>query len=248
MHKYMHHIGDFMRDTNYLTPLEECFYRRALDFYYLNEKPLPKETQTVMKRLRAITQEERDALILVLNDFFILEDDGFHNKRCDAEISIYQGNAVKNRENGKLGGRPKKNNNLENLEKTQVVILENPNESQSKGNQQPTTNNQQPILKEKKFSFENELISLGGRKDLVSDYVKHRKEKKASMLKTGFNGFKRELDKSGLDVNTIMNICIDKNWRGFESEWLASVNILNYQSQSQEKQVIPEDQVEWVEF
>lgn len=248
MHKYMHHIGDFMRDTNYLTSLEECFYRRALDFYYLNEKPLPKETQVVMKRLRAITQEERDALTLVLNDFFILEDDGFHNKRCDAEIAIYQGNAIKNRENGKLGGRPKKNKHLANPDETQVVINRNPNESQTKGNQQPTTNNQQPILKEKKFSFENELISLGGEKDLVSDYVKHRKDKKASMLKTGFSGFKRELDKSGLDVNTIMKICIDKSWRGFESEWLASVNISNYESKPMINEPQEKIEMEWVEF
>ena len=248
MHKYMHHIGDFMRDTNYLTSLEECFYRRALDFYYLNEKPLPKETQVVMKRLRAITQEERDALTLVLNDFFILEDDGFHNKRCDAEIAIYQGNSLKNRKNGKLGGRPRKNKDLENPEKTQVVIYENLNESQSKGNQQPTTKNQEPNIKESKFSFLDEILSLGGEKELVLDYIKHRKDKKASLLKTGFNGFKRELDKPNLDINTVMKICIDKSWRGFESEWLSSVNISNYQDQKIESNTQERVEMEWVEF
>lgn len=90
-----------MVDTAHLTPLEECFYRRAIDFYYLNEKPLPKETQSVFRRLRAITQEEREAVINVLNDFFVEQDDGFHNKRCDAEIAEYHQNANKNRENGK---------------------------------------------------------------------------------------------------------------------------------------------------
>lgn len=62
MYKYLHHISDFMVATAHLSPVEECFYRRALDFYYLNEKPLPKETQSVFRRLRANTQEERDAV------------------------------------------------------------------------------------------------------------------------------------------------------------------------------------------
>ncbi|EPP9031883.1 DUF1376 domain-containing protein, partial [Acinetobacter baumannii] len=37
MYKYLHHISDFMVATAHLSPVEECFYRRALDFYYLNE-------------------------------------------------------------------------------------------------------------------------------------------------------------------------------------------------------------------
>ena len=32
MYKYLHHISDFMVATAHLSPVEECFYRRALDF------------------------------------------------------------------------------------------------------------------------------------------------------------------------------------------------------------------------
>ena len=153
MHKYLHHIGDFMRDTVHLTALEECFYRRALDFYYLNEGPLPKETQSVFRRLRALTDEEKQAVLNVLNDFFTEEDDGFHNKRCDSEIAGYKENVQKNRENGKKGGRPPKkkedsNQNesdsvdSENPEKTQSVILGCENETQKNLNHKPLTNNQ----------------------------------------------------------------------------------------------------------
>lgn len=153
MHKYLHHIGDFMRDTVHLTALEECFYRRAMDFYYLNEKPLPKETQMVFRRLRANTDEEKQAVLNVLTDFFCKEDDGFHNKRCDAEIAGYVQNANKNRVNGKKGGRPPKakpkNNpddsgsgDEENPEKTQSVNLGSENESQKNLNHKPLTDNQ----------------------------------------------------------------------------------------------------------
>lgn len=248
MHKYMHHIGDFIRDTTHLDSLEECFYRRALDFYYSNEKPLPKETQVVFRRLRAKTQDEKDAVLSILSDFFIECDDGFHNKRCDDEITKYQQNGEKNRENGKLGGRPRKNKDLENPEKTQVVINENQDESESKGNQEPRTKNQEPYIKESKFSFLDEIIKLGGEKDLTADYIKHRKEKKASLLKTGFNGFKRELDKSNLNVNVVMRICIDKSWRGFESDWLSSVNISNYQDQQVNVNNQEHIESEWVDF
>lgn len=120
-----------MVDTAHLTPLEECFYRRAIDFYYLNEKPLPKETQSVFRRLRAITQEEREAVLNVLQDFFIEQDDGFHNKRCDAEIAEYHLNANKNRENGKKGGRPPKKKPEDNPQTSEAVDCENPKETQS---------------------------------------------------------------------------------------------------------------------
>ena len=77
MYKYLHHISDFMVATAHLSPVEECFYRRALDFYYLNEKPLPKETQSVFRRLRANTQEERDAVLIVLQEFLWKRKTGF---------------------------------------------------------------------------------------------------------------------------------------------------------------------------
>ena len=152
MYKYLHHISDFIVDTAHLTPLEECFYRRAIDFYYLNEKPLPKETHSVFRRLRAITQEEREAVLNVLQDFFIEQEDGFHNKRCDAEIAEYHQNANKNRENGKKGGRPRKNkpdenpnedtsDDEENPKETQSVILGSENETQKNLNRKPLTVN-----------------------------------------------------------------------------------------------------------
>lgn len=156
MHKYLHHIGDFMRDTVHLSTLEECFYRRALDFYYLNESPLPKETQSVFRRLRATTEEEKQAVLNVLGDFFTEEEDGFHNKRCDAEIQAYKLHADKNRENGKKGGRPPKKKPDENPpseesgepknpEETQPVNLGSEIETQKNLNHKPLTVNQKPL-------------------------------------------------------------------------------------------------------
>ena len=80
------------------------------------------------------------------------------------------------------------------------------------------------IKKDKKqtevFNFRKELILLGGEKDLVLDWLKIRKTKKAVNTKTAFNGFKNQLDKSGLEINIVLTKCVESSWSGFKSEWL----------------------------
>lgn len=134
MHYYKHHIGDYRRDTAHLSLLEHGIYRQLLDWYYLDETPIPNETQAVYRRLSARNDAERQAIDLVLNDFFKKTPKGWVNSRCNIELGKYQQNTDKNKANGKLGGRPKK---------TQSVILENPNDSQNNLNHKPLTINQE---------------------------------------------------------------------------------------------------------
>jgi uncharacterized phage protein (TIGR02220 family) len=104
---YPHHIGDYLRDTAHLTPLEDGIYRRLLDVYYASEKPLPPETQWVCKLVRARTTEEIDAVVEVLRQYFIKQPDGWHNKRANAEIKAHYRRVKAARDNGKMGGRPR---------------------------------------------------------------------------------------------------------------------------------------------
>ena len=89
MYQYAHHIGDFTRDTLHLKPLEECFYRRALDLYYKTELPLDNDVSEVCRLLRATTAAEKKIVQAMLDEFFILQDDGFHQSRCDRVIAEY---------------------------------------------------------------------------------------------------------------------------------------------------------------
>jgi uncharacterized protein YdaU (DUF1376 family) len=41
MHYYQHHIGDFIKDTSFLTNEEVGIYLKLLWIYYDTEKPLP---------------------------------------------------------------------------------------------------------------------------------------------------------------------------------------------------------------
>ena len=145
MNYYQHHIGDFMRDTAHLSPVEECFYRRALDWYYVNEKPLPLELNQVHRYLRANTKTDKQAVSTVLSDFFKKTASGFVHSRCEIELEKFRCKKDASKENGKLGGRPKKNNDLQNLGVSDGLELGLNLETQNNLNQEPITNNQEPL-------------------------------------------------------------------------------------------------------
>ncbi len=141
MNYYPFHIGDFRSGTMHLTNEEDLAYRRALDWYYDTEKPIPLETQWVSRRLRVDTKD----LETVLQDFFVRTEEGWVHERCEQEIAQFQQMQAKNRANGAKGGRPKK---LKETQKNPVGFQSVRDgvavETHSKGNQEPRTNNQEP--------------------------------------------------------------------------------------------------------
>ncbi len=144
MHYYSFHVSDYIHDTAHLSAYEDLAFRRLLDLYYTSEKPIPNKTQEVSRRIRLTHQET--AVLSVLQEFFTFDEerDCWFHKRCDKAIADYQAKAERNREVGKLGGRPKSNPDA-NPQKTQVVSKHNPN-------QEPITNNHKPIDKNKRGS------------------------------------------------------------------------------------------------
>lgn len=124
MHYYKFNIADYRKDTGHLTTVEHGIYRQLIDWYYLDEQPIPTETHVTARRLR-LGKDEIKPLENVLADFFVLSEAGYKHKRIDAEINDYHAQAEKNQRNGKLGGRPKK---------TQSVISGNPEQSQNNPN------------------------------------------------------------------------------------------------------------------
>lgn len=104
MRHYQHHIGDFNNATRHLTRIERSIYRDLIELYYDMEQPLPGDDfGRLLKRVLANTDEEKEAVRFVLDEFFTLDDDGcYHNKRCDEELekaSHYIDDANDKREN-----------------------------------------------------------------------------------------------------------------------------------------------------
>lgn len=130
MYYYKFNIADWHLATSHLSLEEEVVYFKLVNFYYDSEQPIPLETQSVIRRLRLGSVKE--TVGIVLKEFFVLQDDGWHHLRCDDEISKYHHKAEVNQRIGKLGGRPKK---------TESVSVGLP-EITLTTNHKPITNNQ----------------------------------------------------------------------------------------------------------
>ena len=243
MFYFKFHIGDYRRETQHLTLLEHGVYMTLMSTYYTSEQPLPKDERQLLRLAGARTEDEKQAVLDIVNEFFIPTETHWVHSRIDFELSEYHSKAEANRENGKKGGRPKKNapqkpndnqsgfNPIEN--KTQVVSETKPNDNPNitLTNKPINPLTYEPIIKDigeqdkpVRFMFNKELVNLGCDKDLVIEYMAHRKAKKASNSKIAFDGLIREQQKSGLDLNAVMRICIERGWRGFEADWLKSQN------------------------
>ena len=147
MHYYQFNIADYRKDTMHLTPIEHYIYRTLIDWYYLDEKPIPKITQVVTRRL-CLGSELENNVQNVLQDFFSECENGWHHKRIDDDICEYHAQCDKNKENGKLGGRPKTQTKPKI---TQVVSENNPTLTQNNPtvtlttNHKPLTTNYKPL-------------------------------------------------------------------------------------------------------
>ena len=89
MHYYQHHIGDFIKDTNFLTNEEVGIYMKLIWLYYDTEKPLPNDIFTLS--MKAGARESESVLLGILNMFFSMQDEEWHHSRCDKEIAEFHG-------------------------------------------------------------------------------------------------------------------------------------------------------------
>jgi uncharacterized protein YdaU (DUF1376 family) len=90
MNYYEHHIGDYAEATAHLSFIEDAAYSRLIRKYYATEKPLPADLKQVQRLVGARTKEEKSAVETVLQEFFYLDDDGWHQERCDRVIADFQ--------------------------------------------------------------------------------------------------------------------------------------------------------------
>lgn len=79
-------MADYESDTQHLSLMEHGAYRLLLDYYYKHKKPLPANASVLHRVCRAFADEERDSIQSVLDQFFTLKADGWHQKRADEEL------------------------------------------------------------------------------------------------------------------------------------------------------------------
>ena len=223
MNYYRRYSGDYMRDTADLTLAEHGAYCLLLDYYYTDEKSLPTERRTLYRRLRALGNDEQRAIDSVLSRFFILEPDGYHQKRVDHEIGV----SKKARLNGKHGGRP-----ITGIETGTITgIDESGSDSEPEnvtGSGHPPTTNLQPTSRQppttRKIPAPSKpdaktLISLGVPEQTANDWLAVRKAKRVPLTDTALDDLKREAGKAGISVAEAVSICARRSWQGFKASW-----------------------------
>jgi uncharacterized protein YdaU (DUF1376 family) len=107
MHYYQHHIGDFIKDTSYLTNEEIGIYMKLIWLYYDTEEPLHNNIKILLIKLSS--RDKMDEVLNILHLFFVLDEaeNVWRHTRCDREIADYQAFCAKQKANGLKGGRPK---------------------------------------------------------------------------------------------------------------------------------------------
>ncbi|HDI2932288.1 TPA: DUF1376 domain-containing protein [Acinetobacter baumannii] len=108
MHYYERNIGDYYRKAGRLNILQHGVYNLLMDACYDRESfPTLEEA---IEWVWAETEEEIDAVKFVLKKFFKLNEDGVYvQTHIEEELCRYREYCAKQSENGKKGGRPKKN-------------------------------------------------------------------------------------------------------------------------------------------
>lgn len=198
MHYYQFNIGDYLKHTAHLTPMEDLAYRRLLDIYYDTESPIPNNIPRVSRLLRI----EEEIVKTILDEFFVLTENGYKNHRADLEIASYHGFLEKQKLNGIKGGRPKK---------THGIPKPNPSLTQNNPKQETLNTNHKP----------NKLHTPDGVLQSVwEDFVQQRKNKKAAITETALKGIDREARKAGISLNDALQEICARGWTGFKAEWI----------------------------
>lgn len=70
-----------------------------------------------------------------------------------------------------------------------------------------------------KFDFKLSLISYGVPESIASDWMKVRKNKKATNTETALKRILTQISKANISPKQAIELCVEKSWSGFESDW-----------------------------
>ena len=72
------------------------------------------------------------------------------------------------------------------------------------------------------FNFRKAILAEGFAPELVEEWLKIRKAKKAINSELAFKTFIEQVRKTNQDINAILSIMVQKQWKSFEADWLHS--------------------------
>lgn len=223
MNYYPFHIGDYASATRHLTWDEDMAYRRLIDAYYTREEPLPTDPRQVYRLVCASTEEQREAVDTILNEFFDYTDSGWVNSRCDAEISAFRTKSEKAAQSAQARWRNAKamptnsernaNASTEQCERTETTCEGNAPNTNTKTNISTTD-----VVDKRKSATPAKPESVS--KSVWDDFLALRKAKKSPLSATALHGIEREAGKAGLSLEDVLSMCCSRGWQSFKADWM----------------------------
>ena len=212
MHYYQHHIGDFIKDTSFLTNEEIGIYLKLLWLYYDTENPLPNSLFELSMKVNA--RDQQDAITGILEMFFTLQNNEWHHTRCDKEIQHYHQQLNTASKAGKASAAKRAlNKKLTTVERPLDLCS---TDVQPTINQEPITINQEPKKKATVVAAPDGVSS-----EIWDSFVKHRKAKKAPITELVMEYFEEQAKIAGWSLeNALKETCV-RGWQSFKAEWVA---------------------------
>ena len=90
--------------------------------------------------------------------------------------------------------------------------------SHTKNNIKNTTQN---TIKKTTQKSESEVLleRFGITGQLAKDFIAHRKTKRGAISETQLSRLQKQADKAGISICEAVEICIERNWQGFNASW-----------------------------
>jgi uncharacterized protein YdaU (DUF1376 family) len=148
MHYYSHHIGDFDRGTRHLSRIERSIYLDLIFQYYETEGALTLDVSALCRKIVARTEEEKAAVLAVLDEFFHETPNGWYHDRCEEEIAAYRTKAGKASSAGKASAAAR-------AERRKTAMGESATGVERRGNEKAT--NAQQMFNERSTDVESKF-------------------------------------------------------------------------------------------
>lgn len=232
MHYYQHNIGDYRRKTGHLSLLEHGIYRSLLDTYYLTMQPLCADHAKLMRSHCVRTEEEKQALLDVLDDFFVKQEDGYYHAHCEEVIQKYKDRSAKAKASAEArwAKKPQKMPNEcesnANASKINANALKNDANGMLTINQEPRTNNQLKKVPKKVETQPLDFSMIQGMdKTQFERMVKIRKANKAaeisqSIVKTLSKKINQITSELGCSIDDILDTWEERGWKSIQLDWM----------------------------
>lgn len=196
---FLFYTGDFTTGTQFMSDEQVGKYLRLLMAQHQHGRLSEKQVIFICKNY------DKEVMLKFEKD----ESGFFFNSRLEKEISKRKAFS-ESRSNNKLGKK-------KNTSKSYDFHMEDENKNKD-------------IIKEekeksKKFPFRELLVDYGFDEKLVDDWIRVRKNKKATNSETALKKFLAEIEKRTCNLNETMEVIVSKSWSGFDWAWMDNIKL-----------------------